>query len=215
MKKLIDLKPFTGEHTVCIYGFPTSGKTSAQRCFRFLNHKAKLALGIDPNVHFDFTDTDEYFGVFKMAEQPQEKRREITEMMWQSLALATSLNVKRGHLSVIFTNFNRAPAPSDYDCFHFIGGFIPASEDEVRKSLKARQPLEYESEVDRYLEWYGKVVDAPLTQYLDRRGLLIRMQANEHMLNYLTYGGVRVPFVDVHITPEEIAHAASPKDTIL
>lgn len=215
MKKLIDLQPYTSEHTVCIYGFPTSGKTSAQRCFRFLNHKAKLVLGIDPNVHFDFTDTDEYFGVFKMAEQSQDKRREITEMMWQSLALATSLNVKKGHLSVIFTNFNRAPAPSDYDQFHFIGGFIPASEDAIRKSLKARQPLEYETEIGRYLEWYQKVMDAPLTQYLDKKGLLIRMQADEHMLDYLTYGDVKVPFVDVHITPDELAHAKSHKDTIL
>lgn len=212
---VIDLKPFVGKKTVCIYGFPTSGKTSAQRCFRFLNHEAKAALGIDPSVHFDFTDTDEYFGVFKMHEQTRNKREEITNMMWKSLRLATSLNIQEGHLSVIFTNFNHCYDGGSYDDLNFVGGFVPANEEAVRKSLKARQPQEYEQEIGRYLEWYQKAMESPLAKYLQERRLLIRMQPDEHMLDYLAFGDVTIPFVDVHIRPDELPNHKTQKDVVL
>lgn len=210
---VIDLKPLTGRRTACIYGFPTAGKTSVQRCFRFLSYDAKIALGIDPSVHFDLTDTDEYFGVFKMSEQDAATRDKIANMMWKSIQLATSLKVKESHISVILTNFNHRYDGGGFDNLNFIAGFIPADEESVRDSLKKRQPQEYDQEIDRYLEWYRKAMESPLAKYLDERGLLVRMRANEHMLDYIVYDGIKVPFVDIHIRASELPNHR--QDTIL
>lgn len=200
----VELKPYVGRKVVVIYGFPTSGKSSAQRAFRFLGDDAKDALGIPKGLHFDFTDTDDYFGEFKMSQQTEEKRKQITDLMWSSLELAASLSVEKSHLSVIFTNFNHCYNRSDYDAFNFVAGFIPASEEDVEISLKRRQPNEWKRELPRYLEWYREVNQSPLVCYLKEKGLLVEMKGGEHLLDYLTYDGKRVPFVDIHIRAQEL-----------
>lgn len=200
----VELSPYTGVKPVMIYGFPTTGKSSAQRVFRYLSGAAKERLGMPSDIHFDFTDTDLYLGVFKIHVQDDIDASLIKENIWKSLALTSKLKVKEGHLSVTFTNFND---PGDFcrlDDVNFLCGFVPESEDSMLANLARRSQTEYKESKERFIGFFRRMKESPLYKYLDQRGKLVTLGAGEHILDYLAYEGVTPPFVDVHIKPEEV-----------
>lgn len=178
--------PFDGRVHV-IYGFPTVGKTTAQR--RIL---AAVGGRIDymskTPLQARLTDTDNWFGGANVNHQADiATRKTFTELMTTSIRYTAGLVVPRNTLAVLFTNFKVTVRP-DY----MLAGFFPSSSDSVVANLKEREPRWKELQ-PRFLEWYDGLMSSAFFKTLDAQGKAISLGVGDYVGDHLSLFGQPLP----------------------
>lgn len=157
-----------------IYGFPTCGKSTAQRTIRFLTARERAVYGFKDVI--DATDTDEWFGMFKKSQN-----RNSTEL---ETALMTGVGVtnhlKSNHVRVVFTNLWRHLAAWDISP---IGIFLPSGAESVRWRAETRGDLDPAWITEQADIWLKDVVNSEwLKKNIDR---VVYLDSRSYILDYL------------------------------
>lgn len=165
-----------------IYGFPTTGKTTAAAKLRMMDC-AKTDYATKRPVRILTSDTDDWFGHAKASNQPN--KAVLHEIARQMLVYSSEAVIPRDCISVLFTNFNHVEYPDISQVY----GFVPASADVVEENLKLRED-NWQQLLPRFLTWYDRVMKSPTVDQLLRYDRLTALRAGDYISDHLNLIGM-------------------------
>jgi hypothetical protein len=182
--------PFDG-HVHVIYGFPTVGKTTAQR--RILTAiRGRIDYMSKTPLQARLTDTENWFGGANVNHQNDiAARRTFTELMTTSVRYTAGLVVPRNTLAVLFTSC-KITVRRDY----MLAGFFPSSSDSMIANLREREPRWKELQ-PRFLQWYDDLMASAFFKALDVQGKAIPLGTGDYLGDHLSVLGRPLPLLQV------------------
>lgn len=157
-----------------IYGFPTCGKTTAQRTIRFLTSEQRRFYNFE-NV-IDASDTDEWFGTFKKSQNPKDD--ELSAALDAGVKMTNRL--LSDHTRVVFTNMWNCLAKADIAP---LGIFLPRDVSSVKKRVEARGDLHPEWIYGQAADWMEHIRSSAWFQKYEDR--VVYLEADKYILDFL------------------------------
>lgn len=164
-----------------MYGFPTMGKTTAQRTLRYLTKKQREEYGYEDVI--DASDTDEWLGVFKMSQNP-DMHVQIYRRLFDDAMLAQHL--ASDHCRVVFTNVWRIFSETGIKP-HAV--FVPASADIIAERVKARGDKNADWIIDNTTKWLDNLTNS---DWFKQQDTVVTIDGDRHISDYLSINGVKL-----------------------
>lgn len=162
-----------------IYGFPTLGKTTAQRTLRFMRREQRKDYHFEDAI--DATDTDDWFGTFKMSQNP-ELHDEIYHMINESAKFTQRL--RSNYCRVIFTNVWRIFAENN---ILPAAVFIPDSAKLIVERAVARGGKNFSWVTDNAQRWLDNITSS---DWFHRQECVITVEGTKYISDYISINGV-------------------------